>query len=392
MDIPAPAEAWPSLPLEAWSETYTTLHMWTQIVGKVCLARAPMVNHWWQVPLYVTARGLSTSPIPHGRRVFQIKFDFLDHRLLIQTAGGGVRHLTLGSRSVAEFYREIMTALHDLGVPVKIWPRPVEVEESIPFEEDVRHCTYDPEQAQQFWRVLVQVDRVMKQFRSRFIGKCSPVHFFWGSFDMAVTRFSGRRRRPIRAGCPIWPTGLCGRPTRTSAAVAGSGRAAARCKLRPSMPTPTRSPTVSRVFPSGHSKRFTALICGSSFCFTRTFGRPAGPKRCCLSFSRVRTRPPRSWVDGTGRPLRWSTLRWKSRRTSSEPRPFRSPRRTTKGLIRNTFRSTGFQPVPGFTELEFARMVGSFLFLIPKTRARCPCYKQPLMIRPMRKGLPSWMA
>ncbi len=202
MDIPVPAEAWPSLPLEAWSQTYATLHMWTQIVGKVRLAQAPMVNHWWQVPLYLTARGLSTSPIPHGRRVFQINFDFLDHRLLIQTAGGDVRHLTLGSRSVAEFYREIMTALHDLGVPVKIWPRPVEVEESIPFEEDVRHCTYDPEQAQQFWRVLVQVDRVMKQFRSRFIGKCSPVHFFWGSFDMAVTRFSGRRAPPHPGGVP----------------------------------------------------------------------------------------------------------------------------------------------------------------------------------------------
>jgi hypothetical protein len=194
-------EDWPALPLDEWAETYATLHMWTQVIGKVRLARAPFVNHWWQVPLYVTARGLTTSPIPDGRRIFQIDFDFVDHRLVLDTSTGDRREIALVSRSVADFYREVMDALDSLGIRVRIWTRPVEIENPIPFEQDDQHATYNPEHANRFWRVLVQADRVLAQFRSLFIGKCSPVHFFWGSFDMAVTRFSGRR-------APLHPGGI----------------------------------------------------------------------------------------------------------------------------------------------------------------------------------------
>ena len=186
-------EALPSLPLEEWQETYTTLHMWTQIVGKIRLALSPMLNHWWQVPLYLTSRGLTTSPMYSGQQALQIDFDFLNDKLLVQSSAGGVQVLPLVSRPVADFYRDVMEALHALGAEVEIWPVPVEVEERIPFDQDRTHSAYDPEQARRFWRVLLQVDRVMKIFRGRFTGKSSPVHFFWGSFDMAVTRFSGRK-------------------------------------------------------------------------------------------------------------------------------------------------------------------------------------------------------
>jgi hypothetical protein len=198
----APAEVWPDLPLEEWSETYATLHMMTQVVGKIRLVCAPMINHWWQVPLYVTARGLSTSAMPHGARTFQIDFDFLDHVLRVQVSDGSERSIQLRARPIADFYREVMDALRGLGVPVRIWPRPVEIEKSIPFDEDVEHTAYEPEQANRCWRVLVQTDRAMAEFRSGFVGKCSPVHFFWGSFDMAVTRFSGRRAPEHPGGIP----------------------------------------------------------------------------------------------------------------------------------------------------------------------------------------------
>ncbi len=194
------AEIWPSLPLEAWRNTYETLHMWTQIVGKVRLALAPLVNHWWQVPLYVTARGLTTSPIPYGTRTFQIDFDFLTHELRIETGEGSRRQIALAPRTVADFYRETMAALHSLGIDVRIWTMPVEVPNPIPFEQDTTHSAYDSEQAQRFWRILVQADRVLTAFRARFIGKVSPVHFFWGSFDLAVSRFSGRTAPPHAGG------------------------------------------------------------------------------------------------------------------------------------------------------------------------------------------------
>ena len=190
------AGAWPSLPFEEWSETLATLHMWTQVVGKVRLAQAPHVNHWWQVPLYVGARGLTTSSVPYGERIFQIDFDFIDHRLGIKTDDGGRRQMELAPRTVADFYREFTSSLRSLGLDVKIWTTPVEVENPVPFERDEAHKSYDPEYANRFWRALVQAERVAQRFRSSFTGKCSPVHFFWGSFDLAVTRFSGRAAPP----------------------------------------------------------------------------------------------------------------------------------------------------------------------------------------------------
>lgn len=195
-------ETWPSLPLAEWKDTYATLHMWTQIVGKVRLTLCPPVNHFWHCTLYVTSRGLTTSPIPQGNHTFEIEFDFIDHALMIKTSDGVVRTIALEPRSVAEFYAELMATLQSLGIDVTINAKPDEVPDPIPFAEDRQHASYDPEYANRFWRILVQTDRVFKQFRSGFIGKCSPVHFFWGSFDMAVTRFSGRRA-PERPGADL---------------------------------------------------------------------------------------------------------------------------------------------------------------------------------------------
>ena len=188
-DLP---ECWPPLPLEAWKDTYATLHMYTQIVGKVRLGLTPLVNHWWNVPLYVNARGLTTTAIPCGKGVFKIQFDFLDHTLRLETNDGLVRTLPLLPRSVANFYREFLALLQSAGIRVKIWGMPVEIPNPIPFDEDRVNASYDPEAVRKFWQILVSVDRVFNEFRSRFVGKCSPVHFFWGSFDLAVTRFSGR--------------------------------------------------------------------------------------------------------------------------------------------------------------------------------------------------------
>lgn len=193
---------WPSLPLAAWQETYSTLHMWAQVVGKIRLALAPKLNHWWQSTLLVTPRGLTTSSIPYGTRSFQISFNFLDHQLQIETSDGITKRIALAPRSVADFYQNVMFALSEIGIEVRIWTMPQEVAEPILFEQDERHRTYDPEYAQRFWQILVQVDRVMTEFRGRFIGKSSPVHFFWGSFDLAVTRFSGRRAPEHPGGVP----------------------------------------------------------------------------------------------------------------------------------------------------------------------------------------------
>ncbi|HEY6290980.1 MAG TPA: DUF5996 family protein [Terriglobia bacterium] len=199
LDPQPDVHAWPALPLSEWRETCATLHMWTQIVGKVRLALSPYWNHWWQSTLYVSARGLTTSPIPYEQGVFEIEFDFMDHALRIQTSQGETRTLALTPRSVVSFYHEIMGTLESLRIQIHIWPVPVEIPDPIPFEKDQVHASYDPEYAHRFWRVLMSVDKVFKQFRGGFIGKCSPVHFFWGSFDLAVTRFSGRRA-PERPG------------------------------------------------------------------------------------------------------------------------------------------------------------------------------------------------
>jgi hypothetical protein len=184
---------WPDLAFSGWAETCATLHLWMQVVGKVRLAHAPMLNHWWQVPFYVTCRGLTTSPIPHHSRTFQIDFDFIDHVLKIQTSKGESDSMVLNPRTVADFHEEFMRRLRGLGLETRIWTMPVEIADAIPFEQDKEHASYDRDYVARFWRILVQVDRVLKQFRAQFLGKVSPVHFFWGSFDMAVTRFSGRR-------------------------------------------------------------------------------------------------------------------------------------------------------------------------------------------------------
>jgi hypothetical protein len=189
-------EAWPELRLAAWQDTCATLHMWTQIVGKVRLALSPHFNHWWQVPLYVSARGLTTSPIPYDRHTFEIQFDLVAHRLEIVTSWGETESIPLAPRSVADFYREFFSRLDELDIEVRIWPMPVEIPNPIRLDQDRTHASYDPEYAQRFWRILVSADEIFKEFRAGFIGKASPVHFFWGSFDLAVSRFSGRRAPP----------------------------------------------------------------------------------------------------------------------------------------------------------------------------------------------------
>ena len=189
-------ETWPPLPFSEWADTYATLHMWTQIVGKVRLALSPHVNHWWEVPLYVSARGLTTSPIPHGNLIFEIEFDFIDHILRVSTNRGDRNSMELRPRTVANFYADFMALLHALKIDVKIWPMPVEIPNPIRFDQDTTHASYDPKFANAFWRILVTTDCIFKEFRSRFVGKSSPVHFFWGSFDLAVTRFSGRAAPP----------------------------------------------------------------------------------------------------------------------------------------------------------------------------------------------------
>ncbi len=194
---------WPELPLAAWQDTYATLHMWTQIVGKVRLALNPRVNHWWEVALYVNARGLTTSAIPYGDGIFEVQFDFIDHQLTIQTSWNSSASIALKPQSVAVFYFEFMGALKSLGIEVKIWPMPVEVPNPVSFETDTQHASYDSEYAHRFWQILILCDTVFKEFRAGFIGKDSPVHFFWGSFDLAVTRFSGRRAPPRPEADPI---------------------------------------------------------------------------------------------------------------------------------------------------------------------------------------------
>lgn len=190
---------WPELPLDAWRNTYATLHMWTQIVGKVRLALTPLVNHWWNVPLYVTPRGLGTGAMPCADREIGITFDFIEHKLMISSSDGRHASLRLVPKSVADFYGELMQSLESLGVKVRIWPTPVEVSDPIPFPQDRQHASYDPAYASRFWQILIRSSQVFGEFRAKFLGKCSPVHFFWGSFDLAVTRFSGRRA-PERPG------------------------------------------------------------------------------------------------------------------------------------------------------------------------------------------------
>ena len=190
---------WPELPLEEWEDTYHTLHMWTQIVGKIRLGLAPLENHWWNVALYVNTRGLTTSPVPYNNATFELQFDFIHHQLQLMTSAGEERALPLSPKSVAAFYRELFAMLRGAGIDVQINPKPQEIANPIALDQDETHASYDPEYASRFWRILLSTDRVLQEFRARFIGKASPVHFFWGSFDLCCTRFNGRRA-PARKG------------------------------------------------------------------------------------------------------------------------------------------------------------------------------------------------
>lgn len=196
LDLP---ECWPSLPLADWQDTYATLHMWTQMAGKLRLALSPKVNHWWHSALYVTSRGLTTSAIPYRNRSFELEFDFVDHCLVLRVSDGMTKSIPLAPQSVANFYRDLMAILRSAGIQVEIWKMPVEIPNPIAFDKDAVHAAYDREAVNRFWRVLSSANTVFHEFRSGFLGKCSPVHFFWGSFDLAVTRFSGRRA-PERPG------------------------------------------------------------------------------------------------------------------------------------------------------------------------------------------------
>jgi uncharacterized protein DUF5996 len=197
------SECWPALRLGEWKDTYATLHMWTQIVGKIRLELTAKVNHWWNVPLYVSSRGLTTSLIPYRDRTFDIEFDFFQNQLVIRTSDPKTVSVALAPRSVADFYHEVMAALRSMGIEVHIWKMPVEVADPIPFDQDHIHAAYDAGQARRFWRILLSLDAVFKVFRARFVGKSSPVHFFWGSFDLAITRFSGRRAPPRNDPDPV---------------------------------------------------------------------------------------------------------------------------------------------------------------------------------------------
>ncbi|HEX9319122.1 MAG TPA: DUF5996 family protein [Nitrososphaeraceae archaeon] len=195
------SNTWPALPLAEWKETYETLHMWTQIVGKIRLKLTPLINHWWNVTLYVTARGLTTSAMNYDHRILQMNFDFIDHLLLIETNDGHTKSIALRPRSVTDFYQEVMASLVSLDMPITIWSTPAEVPNPVPFEQDQKHAAYDKEYVKRIWQILAQANRVFTEFRSRFLGKASPVHFFWGGFDLAVTRFSGRPA-PLHPGTP----------------------------------------------------------------------------------------------------------------------------------------------------------------------------------------------
>ena len=295
-DFTADPSFWPMLPpLETWKATCDTLHMWTQVVGKVRLALCPRLNHWWEVALQVSSRGLTTSAMPYSRGLAEIEFDFLQHQLIIHTSEGGHKTLALAPRTVADFYQEFMSALRSLGIEVKIWATPVEIPDPIPFEKDDRHASYDGAQAALFWRALLAASTVFEEFRSRFIGKDSPVHFFWGSFDLAVTRFSGRRA-PDRPGADsitreayshevisagFWPGG-------------GDVKGAAFTPMR----RPSRKAWLRLV--CTQPARTTTRRCTNSFCCTKMFASHRRPEPPCSIFCRARMAPPPTLLSGIG--------------------------------------------------------------------------------------------
>ena len=261
------------------------MHMWTQVVGKIRLRLTPLVNHWWNVPLYVTARGLTTSGIPYRDRSFELRFDFIQHQLVLETSDAIVKKLPLQPRPVADFYEECLAMLRSAGIDVKIWPMPVEIPNPIRFDQDRQHSSYDPESVVKFWRILLSVDAVFQQFRSQFIGKSSPVHFFWGSFDLAVTRFSGRKAPPREGADPS-----LARPIRTKSAVSDSGLARA-FRGRHSTHTWRRSLRgFARPRRSRRPLAMTRRSANSSLC-TTTSAQPHPPPMRCSPSAKVPTKP-----------------------------------------------------------------------------------------------------
>ena len=285
-----PGEAWPSLPLDAWSDTYATLHMWTQIVGKMRLAQTPWTNHSWHVTLYVTPRGLTTGLIPYGTRTFQIDFDFIAHELKIQCDDGRVASFPLQPQSVAVFYRRLSEEMRKLVIDVKIYPKPNEVSNAIPFDKDEAHASYDAEYANRFWRVLLQSDRIFKTFRARFVGKCSPVHYFWAPPTWPSRDSPDGSPRRIPAAFPIFRIELRERPTRMRSVAAVFGRAAALSPIPRTIPTPTRNRKVSPKPQSNRRPRSTARISGNSFCPTTKSAMRNRQKILFSIFCRQRTK------------------------------------------------------------------------------------------------------
>ena len=304
---PPAQSSWPTLPpLGAWQDTLDTLHLWTQVVGKIRLAQTPRINHWWNATLYVTCRGLSTSPMPHGARHFHIDFDFVEHALHVGDDTGARRSFALTPMSVAAFYRRVMYALDELGLAVDIWPVPVETETAVPFAEDTEHASYDAEAVERFWRALAQVDRVFTDFRARFVGKSSPSHFFWGAFDLAVTRFSGREAPQHPGGIPNVGDQVMHEAYSHERHSAASGRARGWARRR-STRTPIPSPTALRRrrssrAPPPTTRTSASLCCRTRQCALPTTRTPLSSPSC----NRLTRRPP---TTGTGTGPRWSIQR-----------------------------------------------------------------------------------
>ncbi len=301
-EIPMSRDPWPELPYEAWKPTYETLHMWTQIVGKIRLARMPWLNHTWQVTLYPTARGLATGRMPYGAGAFEIEFDFVAHELRVWTSTGEQREIALAPMPVSQFYASLMDALAALRVPVLIYRNPSEVENPIPFDEDDVHRSYDADYANRCWQILSAVSDVLGRFRSRYYGKASPVHFFWGAFDLAVTRFSGRIAPPHPGGIPNLPDRVTRDAYSHEVSSAGfwPGGAVAPYPLFYSYAYP--EPTGFADARSSRRPRDTTRRCTSSSCLTTTSAGLTIPNGRCSRFCSRRTwRRPTSAVGIAGR-------------------------------------------------------------------------------------------
>jgi Family of unknown function (DUF5996) len=296
-------ECWPALPLDSWKDTYATLHMWTQMVGKVRLRLTPLMNHWWNVPLYVTARGLTTSRIPYGQKAFELWFDFIRHQLVLETTDGAVRTVPLAPRSVAEFYEEFMRMLRSAGIEVKIWRMPVEVPNPIPFDRDREHRSYDPKSVERFWRILSSVDSVFNQFKSGFLGKCSPVHCFW---EVSILRSPGFRVAELRSDRA--PTQSREKRIRTKSAVLASGPAVATSKMLHSIPIWLPSGRDSKTRPSDQMPPIMKSNSASSCSCTRMYARPNRRRLHYSSFAKAHTKRGLVWAIGTVKRLKGEFL------------------------------------------------------------------------------------